>query len=542
MHLQEVQMTYAPERTTPLGRLLSYGLVGRDAELAQLHAWREQDGPMVLHGLPGIGKSTLLARFVQELPSAVYVDLARPLGRHGELGFVLAETLRQQAPGDGEVVVILDSLEEAPRLMPKLPRLQGELSSRWGRVRLLVSGRAPPSSLVVPQSHRLELGELEPGPARELFDTILAHKRPARPLPFGSSSQAIDLVGTSPLALGLAADTLARAVPAPRAVLLGLVRDRFVREFLIERILSRVPSIEGELPGLLRSLVRGMLALRRLSPRTIDEVLLPALHLPSTPRGEELYASLLERVGWLGVEEDGALVLDEDLRRSGLLALRCDCPALVEAIQPRATRHFEQRAEPWARAELAYHRLMAGEPADALGTLLTPEVCASLLRSAADLPPVTALALEQLSEGLPLDTVQARRHERQIESSADVALRAGDTGRARAALSAVPTPLPTSPLFHLRSRLHEAQGDWADAVESEQRNLAAARASADPRRLVASALRLASLLLQSAEAGAAQVLLQEVEADGLLHGHLELRSELRASTPPPAFQRVLGGR
>jgi hypothetical protein len=533
-------MTEASERMALLGRLLSHGLVGRDAELSRLRAWRAQDGPMVLRGIGGIGKSTLLARFLLERPGAVYVDLARPHCRRGELGAVLEEILRQR--GSGEPLVILDSLEEGPRL--QLPQLVHELSCRWDGVRLLVSGRGRPAALS--SCPELELGELEPGMARVLFDRVLSHRRPPHTLPFGMRSQILDLVGRSPLAMYLAADVLgAKGLPASRAAQLGRVRDRFAREFLLQRILERVPSVEGDLPGLLRAVVRGVFALRRLSPRTLDEVVLPALRLPSSPGGEALYRALLDRVGWLGVEEEGSLVLDEALRRPARLALSYDCPALIETIGLRAVRHFEGRAEPWARDELAYHRLMVGEPPDALGPLLAPEVCASLLRSVSDLPPASALELEQLADGHPLQTAQARQLEREVESSAEVALQAGDTNRAHDVLADVPTPLPTSPLFHLHSRLHEAQGDWPAAVEAEQRNLAAARASADPRRLVGAALRLADLLQQSGDPDAALAVLQQTEADGLLHGHLELRSDLDRAllvSPPPVLQQLQGGR
>lgn len=100
--------------TRAVRRLAAAGCVGREPELARLHEYRRprpapaplwDDPPLVLFGIGGVGKSTLVARFVMDLyerqsPDAgvwAYLDLDRPTVASGEPAVILTDIMRQVA-------------------------------------------------------------------------------------------------------------------------------------------------------------------------------------------------------------------------------------------------------------------------------------------------------------------------------------------------------------------------------------------------------------------------------------------------------------
>jgi hypothetical protein len=101
------------ELVRPLRRLVEAGCVGRESELAQLHAHRDRsNGPglLVVEGIGGVGKSTLMARFVLDViepePTAepppghrlwAYLDLDRPTLSPPTATRILQEIVRQVA-------------------------------------------------------------------------------------------------------------------------------------------------------------------------------------------------------------------------------------------------------------------------------------------------------------------------------------------------------------------------------------------------------------------------------------------------------------
>ncbi|KQX50792.1 MULTISPECIES: trypsin-like peptidase domain-containing protein [unclassified Streptomyces] len=92
----------------PMHRLVRGTFHGRTAELDALHAYlalpeEPAEPPVLLHGIGGIGKSTLLARFLVDALAAAspagfpfaYIDFARPTLSVHEPATVIAETARQ---------------------------------------------------------------------------------------------------------------------------------------------------------------------------------------------------------------------------------------------------------------------------------------------------------------------------------------------------------------------------------------------------------------------------------------------------------------
>jgi AAA ATPase domain len=200
------------EVTRPVRRLVEGGCVGRERELALLHAYRgappegrglSEEPAMVVFGIGGVGKSTLVAQFVKDLfdegdgkPAQpwAYVDFDRPTLASYAPGVVLTDIVHQVAAqfpdqrrvlersevveaqrdlgaglealdersylaraaefaravrsfGDGTLVVVLDTFEEVEREAPKqaneIHRLFAGLAGELPGLKLIVSGRSP---------------------------------------------------------------------------------------------------------------------------------------------------------------------------------------------------------------------------------------------------------------------------------------------------------------------------------------------------------------------------------------------------------------
>jgi hypothetical protein len=199
--------------TRPVRKLTEAGCVGRDAELTRLHAYLDtppsrsrlsDDPPMVVYGIGGVGKSTLIARLVMDLYETgqrgtrrawAYLDLDRPTIASGSPQVLLDDIYSQVAAQfpehrglllrdagvarlrgvgagsesadavshragaadlaralesvtGGSLVVVLDTYEELERrLSPRdggaLFDLFAGLASQLPAFRLIVSGRAP---------------------------------------------------------------------------------------------------------------------------------------------------------------------------------------------------------------------------------------------------------------------------------------------------------------------------------------------------------------------------------------------------------------
>jgi hypothetical protein len=206
------------EVTRAVRKLVVAGVIGREAELQRLHEYRLEttagrgltsEPAMVVDGIGGVGKSTLVARFVMDLYEEgeteprgawAYLDLDRPTLSSCEPEVVLADIVRQVAAqfpdhrrtferseavlrdrmkgaglegsdtvgsyreqasaftwamesiADGSLVVIVDTYEELEHNHPyradDLYGLFAVLSSELPAFRLIVSGRGPAAAFL----------------------------------------------------------------------------------------------------------------------------------------------------------------------------------------------------------------------------------------------------------------------------------------------------------------------------------------------------------------------------------------------------------
>jgi DNA-binding SARP family transcriptional activator/tetratricopeptide (TPR) repeat protein len=206
----------APARSGPI--------FGRDAEIARCTDALTLGRPVVVYGLPGVGKSRLAAEVAHRYPPAavVWVDLSR----HEEASNVLRALEVDEARGgvppawarSGAVrLLVLDDAEQAPALTSELI---GRLGRGAPELSLLVTSRTrldldavfvPLSPLPVPPAGA-DADRVDGSPAVQALGAALADLAPDVEL---SREEAVTLcrqAGGIPLALRLAA-AAARATP-----------------------------------------------------------------------------------------------------------------------------------------------------------------------------------------------------------------------------------------------------------------------------------------------------------------------------------------
>jgi hypothetical protein len=220
------------ETLRPVREITADGCVGREEELSQLHRYVYEtpsgqslyDLPaMLVHGVGGVGKSTLVAQFVRELadrrtawayldldrpslasfePLALLRDIVRQIGSQHPLlrraldsetlfaeetskgvgaessrrepWLALANSIAKLLVGvlDGPLVVVLDTYEELQRHDAREPSpMGGELYRMFARLsddiphfRLVVSGRAPATDFVASGHNQIAQEVLAVGP------------------------------------------------------------------------------------------------------------------------------------------------------------------------------------------------------------------------------------------------------------------------------------------------------------------------------------------------------------------------------------------
>jgi len=381
----------------------------------------EESPPLAIYGPGGVGKSTLLARFIldhaaldlgEQIPF-IYIDFDRPHIRPSQPATLLLEGVRQlgiQFPvgkthadrvhadwygaidGDTHVypsfieglvsllhaldlaerplLLVLDTFEEVQGLGETVVRDVGQflatLQQAWPRLRTVVSGRAPVRAFAF-DTRDLPLGDLDADAARGFLR--------ARDLDEQRARQIAQHFGGNPLTLRLAADLWHRATDpnatdpnatdptagvATRRYFLVRVTAEHVQGQLFRRILHHIHDDD------VRRLAHPGLVLRRVTPPLIRHVLAGPcdVSVETDARAEELFHRLAREVSLVEMRsDDDVLYHRPDVRRVMLRLLEVDRPDDVRAIHEAAIWYYEthgERAE--ERAEEIYHRLALAQP------------------------------------------------------------------------------------------------------------------------------------------------------------------------------------
>lgn len=395
------------------GRKAIFDLAGNIAA-ATFGSSSEPDLPLFIHGIGGVGKSTLVARFGLELADLdipfVFLDLDRPHLDPRKPATLLAEAARQlrvqlpsrsaaaaqkladdldavsrnmgpaeeaqsvhvAAPRDAierfcdfvrdnatrNLPFIVDTFEIAQSLGDSTIYLMRETLSQLQRdipqLRPILSGRAMPEPDQFP-TDPVPLTEFDL-PSGERFLAAMLADKPALASDPAAISLAVRSVERTPLALTLTAQLLAEhginAVRSPR--IFGIALYTKDAAFLYNRILDHIP------PGRLRKLAKPGLVLRRLSPAIIRHVLsnICDLKIANDEQAQELFGEFARQVSLVQREPGGLLRHRPDVRRLMLPALEREVGrTVVRAIDAEAVKFHSQFDEATSRAEELYHRL-----------------------------------------------------------------------------------------------------------------------------------------------------------------------------------------
>ncbi|MEW1908710.1 hypothetical protein AB0442_09655 [Kitasatospora sp. NPDC085895] len=435
----------------PLRRLAGTHVAGRADVLAELaeHTAGTDRRPMLIGGPGGIGRSTVLARFILDgehrstgprLPFA-HIDLDRPGLLPQEPLTLLLEAVRQlriQHPGLRPLAEFFTDKWIA-RAAPDLHTLaaahadsaataRGTTDHLTASVRLLTAP-AERESLYREFARLLALA-LPDGPVLLAIDTfeaaqdmgpeVLAELRRMFDL-LAAANPALRVVLAGRVPAGLPARELRLpdfdrdAARARLSALLGPAADPAALDPVVDAVggdpldLRLAADLIGsgdttggephdhlhrhvldriEDPDV-RGLARPALVLRRLTPAVLRYVLAGpgGVRVPDDLRAGELFDLFARETALLGPAADGSLEHRGDLRRRLLPLLQAEAPEQVAEIHEAAVLHYVQEDGLTARAEELYHRLGLGESATELDRRWQPGVEALLTGSIDELPP-----------------------------------------------------------------------------------------------------------------------------------------------------------
>lgn len=415
--------------------------------------------PLVIHGIGGMGKSTLVARFILEhvdlpeesrfpfayldfdeptlsldQPLSMFAEILRQLGSQYARGRAMASAARERAlqsarggsglgagasfdpsflnvhvvdlrgvleesgVGDKPFLLVLDTFEEVQFTSRAYLTAIFELLEQLQRA--------------IPRLRTVIVGRSPVGPLKLASgNTVVPEEIPLGDLDPEAAKgyleangivdetllrTIVSVVGGNPLSLKLAADLVQREGGfVLPPLLVRILGEERIRGELYQRILSHIHDPD------VRKLANPGLVLRLLTPGIISEVLaVPCgLQVTSPERATELYEGLAAEATLVERGADG-LRHRSDVRRVMLMLLRDDQPRIVETIHQRAVAYHSARHDHVDRVEEVYHRLCLDD-VDGARERWTPDL-AHDLRGAMDDLPIRAQRLLSTLTGIPL--------------------------------------------------------------------------------------------------------------------------------------------
>lgn len=460
-----------------------------------------------------------------------------------EFGKLLAE-----GSGQRPVLFAIDTFEEAQYLgfdvVDGMARLLTSLQAAAPMLRIVLAGRGDlDDQTSVLSARALHLGDMSQDEARELLRLNIMIQPTADA---ALIDEVIDLVGRNPLSLKLAATVVnQQGVQALQTVetrnwLLLRVKAETVQARLYGRILAHIHDDD------IRKMVKPGLIVRRLTADVIREVLaIPCdLSLSAPNAADNLMERLGKELALFYRDPDGSLRHRPDVRRLMLKDLANDIPAAtVREVHDGAIAYYQkQPAEPVARAEEIYHRLMRGDiPASAESRWIAGMEIH--LRTALEEVPAAAQIWLSAKLGVTPDRTLLTRaeiedRERITAVSVQRLLSSGDVAGALKALGTRSDRTDSSPLFLLESEAYRRSGSWQKARETAERGIAG---SARAGEIVLQRNLLVQLSLIEETAGSIQQALARIDqALDVAANSIEPVEKLRAVIARIRLLRKLG--
>lgn len=367
-----------------LARIASKDFAGREKELQSLQQWwTNEERPLSLTGIGGIGKSALVARFASMLPDEtllLWLDFDRADLAPDDAPSILAaiaqqavvqfdgfssddldfekwqesaKTLgrRMEEKTNGPALLVLDSFEAAQYstryedLWPVLEAIASEMPS----LHLIVTGRAavPTLQLRGERALAIVLKGLDAKDARQwLHDRGIADNTVLDEL--------LPILGGVPLNLRLALRVFERDRKIPDVP--KNTPPEMVSGFLYDRILDRVQPA-------LKPLAKAVLVVRRITADMLVPVFGEAVEGLTEETSSRWFADLTREMAL--IEGTDVLRLRAEVRRPSLKLLQGIERPFVETLDAKAEQWYaapERNAasDPEVAAELVYHRLRRG--------------------------------------------------------------------------------------------------------------------------------------------------------------------------------------
>jgi len=440
-NVEDIEAALAREELlAPLKTFGAHGFYGRTTELGLLqeHLFGGTR-PLVISGVGGVGKSTLLAKFITGRTDGLFaylnfdrgaLEADRPAQLMSEIlrqltiqQPVLSERLRPliddlrvqentdeetlglsshaSAPTSstrlsrsliaraaklitpyvrGGLLVVLDTFEEVQRRritdLYVLKDFLDQLLRLIPMTRIVIAGRALDTGLGAElDATVISLTELDHTSAVQM---ILDADGVAASVEL--AERTIGLVGRNPLSLRLAIEIL-RVSQADDPLLDLELQEGQIQGVLYRRILMHIDNRE------VRRIAHPGLVVRVVTPDVIRHVLAKpcGITVKTDRHANELFRQL-EREATLVTSDGRSLRHRADVRKLMLPKLQRDQKPQVAKIHRAAYKYYARLRGPAARAEELYHRLMLGQTSRTLDAHWDKDALPSLLDSIDELP------------------------------------------------------------------------------------------------------------------------------------------------------------
>jgi hypothetical protein len=396
--------------------------------------------PLLVFGPGGIGKTTLVARFIVDHARATqhripfaYLDFDRVPATEEAAAALLIEAVRQLGLQFDDVVQ--DKSESLRKVLQQVLRSrEGSLATNSRVLKdlssflRLVADPHEPILFVIDtfeevqlrsEAHAHAIVELMKAAMKKvpMLRVVIAGRIPVRGLEgadqlklsgFDRASavaflaghgvdaaiaeRVVDQFGRSPLTLNLALDAIRTGGVSALSIPFVRVSESVIQGQLFDRILLHVHD------AAVRRLVHPGLVLRRITPELIRDVLaVPCeVDVPSLERARELFDGLAREVTLYSEASPGALALRPDVRQMMLSMVNAAAPRAVEEIHKRAVAYYEHRTDVPSRAEEIYHRLALGQPREVIEPRMLDGVEPYLVNAIEELRPADRAVLALL--------------------------------------------------------------------------------------------------------------------------------------------------
>lgn len=498
----------------------------------------ETKPPLLIFGPGGVGKSTLVSRFILEHARAheqdrfpfAYLDFDRPEIEPGEPLTLLIEAVRQlgiQYPealdrclrirklwtsllvaqtsdstvtqaqsrtlinskiarefsqlidtlsGDRPVLFVLDTFEEVQY------RGTEKVHAIWKMIDELQTTTPKLRVVLVGRnqvanfrSEHLALGNLD-------YEATLGYLR-AHGIKFDTVLKRLaTLTNGNPLSLRLAIDLTGdknNAIDLLEGIkshgFLWRLQDGEIQRQLYDRILNHIHDED------VRKLAHPGLILRRITPDLILRVLAKPcdLSINSLSEATNLLGKLQQEISLVNQDSDGALVHRQDLRRLMINLLRNDNPTKVRVIHKNAVAYYETlEPTPVPRGEEIYHRLCLGHDTSIIDARWIQGVEDQLFSS---LEEFSGSRKAYLASRLGVEVDEATRAaasledwERIVERKVQDLIKYGETESALQLIRSRPDRSSSSPLFSLEAIALSNLGRHSESMKALYRGIEAA--------------------------------------------------------------------